>query len=61
MKIKQFILYLLKWELGTLIMSPTIYLLSDTGPVLSVIVGNFIGALVFYPIDKKIFSTNKEK
>ena len=52
---KKFLKYLLKWELGTLILSPTVYFLSGLGPIVSVIIGNAIGALVFFPIDKKIF------
>lgn len=60
--LRKFLLYLLKFEMGTIVLAPTVYFLSDLGPVLSVIIGNFIGACVFFPIDSKIFSIgNKRK
>lgn len=59
--LRKFLLYLLKFELGTFVMSPTIYFLSDLGPVISVIIGNFIGACVFFPIDSLIFTDKNNK
>ena len=54
-KNKAFLLYLLKWQLGSLILIPTVNYLSNYGTAFSVVVGNLIGGIIFYPIDKKIF------
>lgn len=59
---KQFGLYLLKWQLGTFVAVPCMYLFSDYFKLpywASVILFNFVGALFFYPVDKFIFR-NKE-
>lgn len=52
---KKFVPYMVKWQLGTLIMSPCVYFLSGFGSFWSVVIGNLIGAIVFFPIDRKIF------
>lgn len=52
---KRFFLYVLRWEASTIILAPCIYFLNQYGSIVSAIVGNFIGACVFYKLDKFIF------
>ena len=53
---KLFLLYLLRWQASTPILSLVIYLTIDKwGGLASTILANFIGGLIFYQIDKLIF------
>lgn len=55
---RQFGIYLLKWQLGTFVAVPCMYLFSDYMKLpywASVILFNFVGALIFYRIDAYIF------
>lgn len=56
---KQFILYLIRWQSSTIILAPCIALFSDLGPIWSAIIANFIGGCIFFPIDKLIFKSKK--
>jgi len=50
------IIYLLRWQLSTPILSLVIYLTIDKyGNLASTILANLIGGLVFYKVDKLIF------
>lgn len=51
---KRFILYLLRWQASTPILALVLYLL-NTNEVLETIIANFIGGIIFYFVDKKIF------
>ncbi len=53
MGIKQFWFYAFRWQLSTLVLAPCIYLLPNNA-VLSAVVSNFIGAGVFFWVDKYI-------
>ena len=52
---KRFIIYLMRWQLSGVILAPCIYLLNDYGSIVSAIVANLIGGIIFYWIDKTIF------
>ena len=52
---KKYILYLLRWQLSTPILSIVLYILSDFNVTFSTIVANLIGGLIFFWIDKFIF------
>lgn len=54
---KRFIIYLMRWQLSGVILAPCIYLLSDYGSIVSAIVANLIGGIIFYWIDKLIFKS----
>lgn len=41
--------------MSTPILALVTYLLIDFGSIISAIVANFVGGLIFYKIDKKIF------
>lgn len=50
------IIYLLRWQLSTPILSAVIYFTIDLwGNLASTILANLIGGLMFYKIDKLIF------
>ena len=56
---KQYFHYHLKWQLGMIITVPLLYLFLDVlhfPYIISVILFQFVGAVVFYPIDKYILS-----
>jgi len=50
------LLYLLRWQASTPILSLVTWLMIDNyGSIMSAIIANLIGGLIFYQIDKKIF------
>lgn len=53
---KQFILYLLRWELSSVVLAPCLALFNNSiGVVWATIIANAIGACIFYFVDKLIF------
>ena len=55
------LLYLLRWQASTPILSLVIYFTIDKwGNLASTILANLIGGLIFYNIDKLIFKNNKD-
>ena len=62
-KYKQYIMYHLKWQIGIVVSLPCMYILHDVlhWNNFSTIVGfQFIGALLFWNVDKFIFKENLE-
>lgn len=55
---KRYALYLLRWQLSTLILAPVIALLGH--PIASAVVVNLIGGAIFYWVDRIIFKGAKE-
>lgn len=49
------LLYILRWQLSTPVLALFVWLLQDYGSVVSSIVANFVGSLIFYCVDKRIF------
>ena len=58
-KTKRFLLYLLRWQASSIVLAPCIYLIKDNA-ILSAVVANLIGGLIFYWIDKRIFKHKKK-
>lgn len=58
---KRFILYLIRWQLSTPILAVCLILLSGLGEIWSTVIANFIGAIVMYPIDRFIFSSDRQR
>jgi hypothetical protein len=61
---KQYLTYHMKWQLGIIVSLPCMYLFQDVfhWPYWATIVGfQFVGALVFWPIDKFIFNMKRSK
>jgi hypothetical protein len=53
---KKYILYLLRWQLSTPILAVCVYLLSPhLGSVITTIIANLVGGLIFFWVDKYIF------
>lgn len=56
---KQFILYLIRWQFSSPILALCLYYLK-LGTILNTIIANLIGGIIFYWIDKKIFSKGEK-
>lgn len=54
---KQYGLYLIRWQLSTPILAFVLKWLSNTDVTLATIVANFIGGLIFFWVDKFIFTS----
>jgi membrane protein YqaA with SNARE-associated domain len=52
----QFTIYAIRWQLSGFILAPVIAYGAKHGwsPAMCAVVGNFLGAVVFYPVDKYI-------
>jgi hypothetical protein len=61
--IKQYFLYLVRWQLSTPILAIVISLFPGTGGTqwIPSIVANLIGGLIFFWVDKLIFKEKKDK
>jgi len=57
---KKYIIYLVRWQLSGLIIAPCIYFLHGNA-ILSSVVGNLLGGIIFWFVDKWIFSKKKLK
>ena len=53
--IKKYCLYLLRWQLSTPLLALCLMLLNGFGTVISSIIANLIGGLIFFWIDMWIF------
>lgn len=53
---KKYLLYLLRWQLSTPILAGVLLLLSGMNPLIATVIANFFGGMIFFFIDKKIFS-----
>jgi len=57
LNLKRYGLYLLRWQLSTPILAGTLVLLSSLGKLSATIVANLIGGLIFFWVDKFIFTS----
>jgi len=55
--IKKYLLYLGRWQLSTPILACVLVLLSTLPTILATVIANLVGGLMFFWIDKLIFST----
>jgi fluoride ion exporter CrcB/FEX len=52
---KKFAVYLLRWQLSTIVLYPCVkWLPYDT--LLKTIIANLVGGIIFFYVDKKIFN-----
>ena len=58
---KRLLLYLLRWQASTPILAVVTYYLASYDAVVSAVIANLIGGLLFYKIDKTIFKGNHER
>jgi len=56
---KRKIVYFLRWQLSTLVMMPFMWILKvwEVDPLISLIIVQTIGSLIFYNVDKFIFKS----
>ena len=60
--IKQYLLYLVRWQLSTPILALVMYVFHPQQiEWIPSIIANFIGGLIFFWVDKFIFKEKKEK
>lgn len=59
---KRYGIYHLRWQISAIVMMPIMLLLEAQGWPLwqNLMVGQFVGALIFWEVDKRIFGTHKK-
>ena len=57
---KQFIKYAFRWQLSTITLAPVIALIPNNA-VIAAIVGNLVGACIFFFVDKHLIFKNDTK
>lgn len=53
------LMYLFRWQMSTPILAGVVWFLSDYNEIVSAVVANLIGGLIFYKIDKLIFNKKR--
>ena len=53
------LMYLFRWQMSTPILAGVVWFLSDYNEIVSAVVANLIGGLIFYKIDKIIFNKKR--
>ncbi|MBP2144933.1 hypothetical protein J2129_000387 [Methanofollis sp. W23] len=54
---KRYGLYLIRWQLSTPILAGVLILLSTMDPLLATVIANLIGGLIFFWVDRFIFTS----
>lgn len=57
---KELLVYMLRWQLSSIILYPCLLLLAFS-PLLATVVANIVGSLIFYQVDKYIFKKVNKK
>lgn len=61
-KAKRFLMYALRWQLSTPVYALVLYFVSDNfGYTTKTMIANFIGACIFYWVDKFIFLKHRHE
>lgn len=55
--LKRYILYILRWQLSTPILALVLIWLGSAGKLKATVIANFIGALIFFWVDRFIFTS----
>lgn len=53
--VKQYLVYLIRWQLSTPILAIVLNLLADMPTFWATVIANLVGGIVFFWIDRKIF------
>jgi len=53
--LKQYIIYLVRWQLSTPVLWAVLYLMAGYPMWESAIISNLVGGLIFFWVDRKIF------
>lgn len=56
--IKKYTFYIIRWQLSTPILAVVLIILSSQNKWVATIIANFIGALIFFWVDRIIFKSN---
>lgn len=56
--IKKYMFYIIRWQLSTPILAVVLIWLASENKWIATIIANFIGALIFFWVDRIIFKTN---
>lgn len=56
--LKKYLLYIIRWQLSTPVLAIVLIVLASTNKWTATIIANFIGALIFFWIDRLIFKLN---
>jgi hypothetical protein len=56
---KRYGLYLIRWQLSTPILAGVLVVLSNVDKITGTIIANFIGGLIFFWVDKVIFTSDR--
>lgn len=59
--IKRYALYLFRWQLSTPILALCLHFLGDLDNFWATVIANLIGGLIFFWVDRLIFSKNYTK
>lgn len=59
--IKQYLFYLIRWQLSTPILTLVLVVLADLNPLYATIIANLIGGLIFFWVDKIIFRRSQKR
>jgi hypothetical protein len=59
MLLKRYLLYLVRWQLSTPILAVCIIWFATLGATWSTVIANFIGGLIFFWVDRFIFTSEK--
>lgn len=57
--IRQYLLYLLRWQFSTPILAVCIALFASLGSLWATVIANLVGGLIFFWVDKLIFKEKK--
>lgn len=61
-KVKRFLMYAFRWQLSTPVYACVLYFVSDKyGYTAKTMIANFIGACIFYWVDKFIFLKHRHE
>lgn len=55
--LKRYGLYLIRWQLSTPILAVVLHFLAQTGEIMATTIANLIGGLIFFWVDKFIFTS----
>lgn len=58
---KQYLVYLLRWQLSTPIVATVLNLLADIPVLWATVIANLVGAIIMFPIDRFIFLSDRKK
>jgi len=54
--VKKYLIYHLRWQISGVVMMPVLLLTKNLGTIAGVIIAQFLGAIIFWFVDKYIFT-----